>query len=806
MKQQNREGFAKVKHSLWGKAEMSFNKLIKRPLARFIAGVCISAFFFMSIVAVLLPINASYAQTKNISVTTENHVKTQNVNTDRNLHIRHISVMPNQRTVRSKAKYMFTKRPVLLVVTVDGMDASTIKRIHKVYVNIGRYKVANSKAELAKTEVLSSLVNFRYQLRPIPVGVVKVELKKCGIYDLRDVSVRIASVEIAPHRIWCGSNANKKNENKASSITRVAKSSTSKMNFQEPILNIPALAVNISDSTQSSNMLDSSRFVVIDYTEPRLKVIYDNNTVYGGKYFKANRSARVIVDDESFAFSYLLRDSLPIATVKANGKQVINLTAQQFKNDSLHPNIWYADISFNKDASWEAKYVAQDLSGNFSSSRSDNFVIDTHIPTVSITGVSNGGAYSREVKPTVVISDNYLNPKSVKCWLRRIRGGQNVNPASAKFSNNSAKVQYEAFYSGPSDDDIYQLQWSAKDVVNHEIHGSMQFSINSSGSTFSLDSSTAAMNNKQLQHAKDVRIEEVNASALAHPAKVSVVQDGVERSLNKNDFSVAVSTDRGWPRLTYTIFQRNFADNANYRVLINSVDKAGNHSSNERVVGESNGVLRASSASLRFTVDHLAPLATAFDIRKNSVYKTEKDGKLVRISAKDNMALKLVSFNVDGKAKHIWRGKSANKPVLSLKMKPDGVAHDVLVKAVDYAGNITELRYNNVKVVQISHSLKKISALEKKKNGGKKDDKNDDVASSQVQDSNNANNANKADSNGVSNDDLSSDLNDKNTSGRSSSNLLVVLACVGIIVVALLCVALGAGIIYKKHKSSKEDD
>lgn len=75
MKQQNREGFVKVKHSLWGKAEMSFNKLIKRPLARFIAGVCISAFFFMSIVAVLLPINASYAQTKNISVTTENHVK-----------------------------------------------------------------------------------------------------------------------------------------------------------------------------------------------------------------------------------------------------------------------------------------------------------------------------------------------------------------------------------------------------------------------------------------------------------------------------------------------------------------------------------------------------------------------------------------------------------------------------------------------------------------------------------------------------------------------------------------------------------
>lgn len=805
MKQQNREGFAKVKHSLWGKAKMSFNKLIKRLLARFIAGICISTFFFMSIVAVLLPINASYAQTKNISVTTENHVKTQNINTDRNLRIRHISVMPNQRTVRSKGKYMFTKRPVLLVVTVDGIDASTLKRIHKVYVNIGRYKVANSKAELAKTEALSSLVNFRYQLRPNPVGVVKVELKSCGIYDLRDVSVRIASVAIRPHRIWGGSNANKKNENKASSITRVAKSSTNKMNFKEPILNIPALAVNISDSTQSSNMLDSARFVVIDNTEPRLKVIYDNNTVYGGKYFKANRSARVIIDDDSFAFSYLLRDSLPIATVKANGKQVINLTAQQFKNDSLHPNIWYADISFNKDASWEAKYAAQDLSGNFSSSRSDNFVIDTRIPTVSITGVSNGGAYSRGVKPTVVISDNYLNPKSVKCWLHRVRGGQNVNPASAKFSNNSAKVQYEAFYSGPSDDDIYQLQWSAKDVVNHEIHGSMQFSINSSGSTFRLDGSTAAMNNKQLQHAKDVRIEEVNASSLAYPAKVSVVQDGVERNLSKNDFSVAVSTDRGWPRLTYTIFQRNFADNANYRVLINSVDKAGNHSSNERVVGESNGALRASSASLRFTVDHLAPLATAFDIRKNSVYKTEKDGKLVRISAKDNMALKLVSFNVDGKAKHIWRGKSANKPVLSLKMKPDGVAHDVLVKAVDYAGNITELRYNNVKVVQISHSLKKISALEKKKNGGKKDNKNDDVASSQVQDSN-ANNANKADSNGVSNNDLSSDLNDKNTSGRSSSNLLVVLAYVGIIVVALLCVALGAGIIYKKHKSSKEDD
>lgn len=274
------------------------------------------------------------------------------------------------------------------------------------------------------------------------------------------------------------------------------------------------------------------------------------------------------------------------------------------------------------------------------------------------------------------------------------------------------------------------------------------------------------------------------------------MQDGVEKILSKQDFSVNSRTDHGWQRLTYTIFKRNFADNAHYRVRVMSVDKAGNHSCSESAVSKKEGMLQFAPASVQFTVDNLAPIATVFDMQNNSTYRTNKEGKTLRISAKDNIALQYVTIDVDGKTNRIWNGKDVNKSVLSTKLKPDGFTHDVLVKAADYAGNITILQYKNVKIVSIANKLVKKSEADKKsKNSESKDTDSSDDGSDDGSD-NSSDNDDWIARSQVKKSEKS--FENADSFKRNSVNYIGIVAyiCAGII--AILCAVLGISIIFKK--------
>lgn len=764
--------------------DMCFFKRLKCGCARIGVYIGIIAFISVAIVAALLPLN-SIAYAKN------------SYNAAKGLHIANVSVMTKQKTVRTQGEYMFTKRSASLLITFDGLDASEIRNAHKATVSVGRYQIVSAKADLAKIEAVSSLVNIRYKIRPRVLGIVRVELQKEGIYDLQDISIRLAAVTMHPKRIWGGVDSNPHVSKQTNYISNENRLSGNKLCSRKPILSIPDSVLNASDLTKDNSYSKRSRYIVIDKIAPRLSVSYDNNASYEGKYFRNNRASRILIQDDSFVFSYLLHDSYPIAKVFADGKQVMVLTAKSFKNDGVHTNMWYADVSFSGDASWDVRYCVEDLSGNVSSSISNKFIIDTLAPTVSITGVQQGGAYSHAVVPTLVIKDRWLKPESVTYSLRRMRYAKELHSfVPKKADSQSVSVQYAGFYNGTQDDDVYQLQWSAKDLVDHVISGKLQFSINRSGSSFSIDSSTKAMNRKQLQNAKDIHIEELNPSGLASPAKISVMQDGVEKILSKQDFSVNSRTDHGWQRLTYTIFKRNFADNAHYRVRVMSVDKAGNHSCSENAVSKKEGMLQFAPASVQFTVDNLAPIATVFDMQNNSTYHTNKEGKTLRISAKDNIALQYVTIDVDGKTNHIWNGKDVNKSVLSTKLKPDVFTHDVLVKAADYAGNITALQYKNVKIVSIANKLVKKSEADKKsKNSESKDTDSSDDGSDDGSD-NSSDNDDWIARSQVKKSEKS--FENADSFKRNSVNYIGIVAyiCAGII--AILCAVLGISIIFKK--------
>lgn len=335
--------------------DMWFFKRFKCGCARIGVYIGIIVFISAAIVVALLPLNSiAYAKSS--------------YNAAKGLHIANVSVMTKQKTVRTQGEYMFTKRAASLLITFDGLDASEIRNAHKATVSVGRYQIVSAKVDLAKIEAVSSLVNIRYKIRPRVLGIVRVELQKEGIYDLQDISIRLAAVTMHPKRIWGGVDSNSHVSKQTNYISNESKLSGNKLRSRKPILSIPDSVLNASDLTKDNSYSKRPRYIVIDKTVPRLSVSYDNNASYEGKYFRNNRASRILIQDDSFVFSYLLHDSYPIAKVFADGKQVMVLTAKSFKNDGVHTNVWYADVSFSGDASWDVRYCVEDLSGNASSS------------------------------------------------------------------------------------------------------------------------------------------------------------------------------------------------------------------------------------------------------------------------------------------------------------------------------------------------------------------------------------------------------------------------------------------------------
>lgn len=222
------------------------------------------------------------------------------------------------------------------------------------------------------------------------------------------------------------------------------------------------------------------------------------------------------------------------------------------------------------------------------------------------------------------------------------------------------------------------------------------------GGTFALDEATAAMNYRHVKQAQDVRVEELQPRALASPAKVIVMKNGVANELSQQDFSTRRVQENGVKKRIYTIFQRNFADNAHYQVRIISVDKAGNYYCNESGVQYRNGIVHADPATVKFTVDSNKPIVKALNIRNNAVYQSSYEGKIARLSIHDDTALRTISLSVDGKIVRTWRGNETKQREFSFRLKPDGVSHNLLIKAVDYAGNAASVRYDNVIVLQIN--------------------------------------------------------------------------------------------------------
>lgn len=621
------------------------------------------------------------------------------------LFVKDVVLVSNKSLVHSVNNYGFTNKPIVVRVNIGGFDINAAKLIRSVEVSMKTYRVSRNGEKLVSNGMLKESTNFYYQSNPL-AGFAVVPLNRETIYDFDTISIKVDTLY---------KNSRKNQENKQilslKSLDEVNKNLVKSVSYVQK----PVRFVNPKINFISTDGTALPHIVIVDYTEPIISVKYANSAAKHDKYYRTYMHARITINEANFAFLQYSHSDIPIAIIMADNKP-FNITPDKFTNSSTEKNTWYTDVDFNKDAQWKAVYSVQDLSGNMSEPIKDEFVIDTTAPKVEVIGVRNSGSYAGKVEPEIIFKDSLLDSSSIKYSLRASKHTALAKPVVTQNDGNVC-VKYGNLSRSTADDDFYTLQWSAQDLAGNSAQGNLSFSVNRGGSIYSFDSPTTSLNNHNVKSAPSVYIEEINPSGWRDAPTVSLIQDGHFKALDSKDFSVTTNRENGWYRRIYKIPAKNFQKNASYHVRVSSIDNAGHYSSNDNLV--KSGATDAKSASLSFSVDSAAPTVSILNLKDNTSYQEEGEGRVLRMNAKDNMGLQSVKLSIDGKLVRQWSDKNASATSFSHTLKADDKKHNVKIEACDRAGNVTTSEYKNI-------AVSTIDKRDKKGKKGKKDKKEDE--------------------------------------------------------------------------------
>lgn len=428
---------------------------------------------------------------------------------------------------------------------------------------------------------------------------------------------------------------------------------------------------------------------VVDTAAPMLMVSYDNNDVANAMYYKAPRTATIVLSDRNFSPEGGSIEASALGDGTSPSTSGWSETKARFE--------WQATASFTGETHYQLKVAATDLAGNVAEPYdSGEFVIDMTAPQVNINGVTDGTAYAGDLAPSASFSDTNLDVLASGTELVGARSGDAF--FDGEFDESTASDMRTGFSDVPVEpryDDVYSYTATGVDLAGNTTTAATRFSVNRFGSTYYLEGASQDIVGSYLKEARDVQVVEVNVSGIDTSAsRVSLATDDRSRDLMAGeDFSLdANEDDQGWSATTYTLPASLFAQDGFYRVTLTSTDVAGNLSQNTMEGKSSDG---KGDFPVSFAVDSTAPEVELVGIASDATY-LDPD-KSVLADGSDNLCLRDLTVYMDGEEVSSWDSKQGNMPI-SVRLPSDDAVHSYRVVAHDMAGNESMSSYKDVRV------------------------------------------------------------------------------------------------------------
>ena len=417
----------------------------------------------------------------------------------------------------------------------------------------------------------------------------------------------------------------------------------------------------------------------IDKTVPTIRVSYNNNSAMNGNYYKASRTATIVITEHNFS------PERTNVTVRASNNER-DVTAPTVSAWSTYGDTHTATVVYDKDALYGFDITVQDKAGNDSAEYpEESFYIDKTAPTLKISGVVNNSANSGDVAPLVSYFDQNFDSEQVSISLVGVNRKGVTPDGEYEEDENGGSFTFGNFPKEKETDDIYTLTATLTDKAGNTSTETIQFSVNRFGSTYEISEDTSKLIGSYVQDPLDLIISEINVNALKNIIITLFKNDQTITLTEGTDYRIDVTGGNGqWYQYTYTIFKSNFEEDGVYQLTIYSKDSAGNEAEN---------TLDTKNSDLRFVIDKTAPNIVVTNLESRKTYPV--DLLTVLMSANDNLLLRSLTVYMDDYDQpfRTWSEEElaqilAGTGEVTFDIAGDSTkAHKLKVVCVDAAGN-----------------------------------------------------------------------------------------------------------------------
>ncbi len=235
--------------------------------------------------------------------------------------------------------------------------------------------------------------------------------------------------------------------------------------------------VEITASDRAGNVCQSvtqDGEIRIDITKPKIDVSYDRNEAEGGRYFKTDRIATIIISEKNFRPEDA---ELFVSNTDGAAPQITGWSQKE-------ENVWVSEIHYDRDGDYEFDISYTDPAGlvcdgeevNYGDSVAPkDFTIDRTIPGIEVDydhyETLNGNYYKRGRTATITITEHNLKPNGedrerIKITMTAINDGtETVIPSVSSWKTTEdrhiAVIHFE-------EDALYTFDISVEDKAGNE--------------------------------------------------------------------------------------------------------------------------------------------------------------------------------------------------------------------------------------------------------------------------------------------------------------------------------------------------